>query len=51
MKTHRLGGWLFIVGGLFLIFTGVVRTQWAVMAMGAWFAIMVVWMFLCPSID
>ncbi|HEX2923698.1 MAG TPA: SdpI family protein [Chloroflexota bacterium] len=28
-KTHRLGGWIFILMGLVLILSGVVRTEWA----------------------
>ncbi len=45
VKTHRLGGWLFIVSGLVLILAGAVRTPWAMIVMGAWFAVFVVWMF------
>ncbi len=45
VKTHRLGGWLFILSGLVLVFAAVVRTPWAFALMGAWFVVFVIWMF------
>ena len=45
VKTHRLGGWMFIASGVVLILASLARTPWALMLMGAWFAVFVVWMF------
>jgi uncharacterized membrane protein len=46
VRTHRLGGWLFILMGLVLIVTGVVRSQWSIVAMVAIIAGSVIWMFV-----
>lgn len=49
-KTHRLGGWLFIVLGLWALGLAVVRTSWAVrtwwVAAGAVVVILVVYSYL-----
>lgn len=46
VKTHRIGGWLFILGGVILIFTGLVRTPLAILVMAVYFVAMTVWMFV-----
>lgn len=44
VKTHRLGGWLFILMGLSLVLTGMVRTVWSFEVMAAVFVASLVWM-------
>ncbi|HEX9016575.1 MAG TPA: SdpI family protein [Chloroflexota bacterium] len=44
VKTHRLGGWLFILVGLSLMLTGLVRTVWSFELMMAVFVASMVWM-------
>lgn len=44
-RTHRLGGWLLILTGLLIAFSGIVRTQWAFALTAAWFPVFLVWIF------
>lgn len=45
-KTHRLGGWLFIVMGLAFIAAGIARSPWAFIAAAAIAIGSAVWMFV-----
>jgi uncharacterized membrane protein len=45
-RTHRLGGWLFIVMGLALTVAGIVRSPWAFMLAAAIAVVSVIWMFV-----
>ncbi len=44
VKTHRLGGWLFIVMGLSLVLTGLFRTVWSFELSVVVFIASLVWM-------
>jgi len=45
-KTHRLGGRLFVIGGVALIIAALVQQAWLLAAVGAYGALSLVWMFV-----
>lgn len=46
VKTHRLGGWLFVALGLALVAAGVLRTAWFIYVLLAGAVLSVLWMYV-----
>jgi len=45
--THRLGGWLFVIGGVLMLFKGVLRLSSAMQIISTWAVIL---MLLSPLV-